>query len=38
MMDYAAAEIQKMADSGQAKWLLLRQERCEEIARRIYGG
>lgn len=38
MMDYAAATIQKMADSGQAKMLLAQQGSGEEIARRIYGG
>tara|TARA_R100000315_G_scaffold55701_1_gene29843 strand:+ start:175 stop:504 length:330 start_codon:yes stop_codon:yes gene_type:complete len=38
MMDYAAAMIQKMSDSGQAKMLLAQQGDAEQIARRIYGG
>ena len=38
MMDYAAATIQKMADSGQAKVALAQAGTGEEIARRIYGG
>lgn len=38
MMDYAAATIQKMADSGQAKMALAQAGTGEEIARRIYGG
>lgn len=38
MMDYAAAEIQKMAASGQAKMALAQAGTGEEIARRIYGG
>ena len=36
MMDYAAATIQKMADSGQAKMALAQQGDAEQIARRIY--
>ena len=38
MMDYAAAMIQKMSDSGQNKILLSQAGTAEEIARRIYGG
>ena len=36
MMDYAAATIQKLADSGQAKMALAQQGDAEQIARRIY--
>ena len=38
MMDYAAATIQKMANSGQAKIALAQSGDAEQIARRIYGG
>ena len=38
MMDYAAAAIQKLADSGQAKMALAQSGSGEEIVRRIYGG
>ena len=38
MMDYAAATIQKMSNSGQAKMALAQQGDPEQIARRIYGG
>ena len=37
MMDYAAATIQKMANSGQAKMALAQAGSAEQIARRIYG-
>lgn len=38
MMDYAAATIQQMANSGQAKVTLAQSGDPEQIARRIYGG
>jgi hypothetical protein len=38
MKDYAAAMIQKLADSGQAKMALAQAGDSEQIARRIYGG
>ena len=38
MKDYAAAMIQKLADSGPAKMALAQQGDAEQIARRIYGG
>ena len=37
-LDYAAATIQQMAGSGQAKVTLAQAGTGEEIARRIYGG
>jgi len=37
MMDYAAATIQAMANSGQAKMALAQAGDAEQIARRIYG-
>lgn len=37
MMDYAAATIQAMANSGQAKMALAQAGSADEIARRIYG-
>ena len=38
MMDYAAATIQALANSGQAKMQLAQSGSGDEIARRIYGG
>ena len=36
MMDFGAATIQQLADSGQAKMALAQQGDAEQIARRIY--
>ena len=38
MMDYAAATIQALANSGQAKMALTQAGDADQIARRIYGG
>lgn len=38
MLDYAAATIQALANSGQAKMQLAQAGSGDEIARRIYGG
>ena len=38
MKDYAAAMIQKLADSGQAKIALAQAGDAEQIRRQIYGG
>ena len=38
MKDYAAAMIQKLADSGQAKMALAQAGNAEQIRRQIYGG
>ena len=38
MKDYAAAMIQKLADSGQVKMALAQAGNAEQIRRQIYGG